>query len=194
MDDHGPIGDVVDNYIYDVDGSLDYIELYHRQCALRRGYKIKNDTVVSEAVSPHPKLHFWLVSAVTEYDRKQESKRGYNMYALPQYLGALDRIEDDIRQGASIRSAIEDHFSGPLQTFVLKWLQKQGARLDESQQVGEYPQVNESLPEPHEEEVRRIAGRFQVINCKGKPVGASHPSYSAAQKADQAAKKKHYQE
>ena len=45
--DNGPIGDIVDCYKYDFDGTLDYILLMHRQCAKRKGYKIVGDTVVT---------------------------------------------------------------------------------------------------------------------------------------------------
>jgi hypothetical protein len=40
-------------------------------------------------------------------------------------------------------------------------------------------------PYPVKEDIQRVAGRFQVTDKKGKPVGPSHPSYSAAQKASQ---------
>lgn len=39
MNDKGPIGDVVDAFIYKY-GDLQYIELFHRQCAVRKGYKV----------------------------------------------------------------------------------------------------------------------------------------------------------
>lgn len=79
----------------------------------------------------HPKLHFYLVSAVTEYDKTQQGKPGFNRYALPQYLSTIEDIEDDIREGASVRSAIETYFSGRLLTFVLKWVAKLDKKLVE---------------------------------------------------------------
>lgn len=39
-------------------------------------------------------------------------------------------------------------------------------------------------PYPVKEDVKRVQGRFQVVDRKGNPVGKPHPSYSAAQKAD----------
>lgn len=34
-----------------------------------------------------------IVCALTEYDRKQSTRKGYNPYALPLYLGSLHRVE-----------------------------------------------------------------------------------------------------
>ena len=39
-------------------------------------------------------LHFKLVHAVTEYDRKQSTKRGYNPYALGQYLQRIQEFDE----------------------------------------------------------------------------------------------------
>ena len=41
-----------------------------------------------------------LVMAVTEYDRKQSVKRGYNRYDLPQYFMRIDEIMADIDSGS----------------------------------------------------------------------------------------------
>lgn len=61
-----------------------------------------------------------LTMAVTDYDRKQQGKAGYNIYALPQYLGAVHRAEDEVADGATIRAALLRCFTGRLLTVTLK--------------------------------------------------------------------------
>lgn len=61
-----------------------------------------------------------LSHTVTEYDRKQSRKRGYNIYAISHYLGAVQEIETDIDNGADLRAAIIAHFNGRLCDVVLK--------------------------------------------------------------------------
>jgi hypothetical protein len=65
--------------------------------------------------------HDILSHAVTEYDRKQSTKRGYNIYALPQYLGAInERVIPAIESGMSVREAIRKGFCGRLLDVCLK--------------------------------------------------------------------------
>jgi hypothetical protein len=64
--------------------------------------------------------HMKMLHAVTEYDRKQAPKPGYSIYALPQYLAAVQRITDDIADGHPTRQAILARLSGRLATAVLK--------------------------------------------------------------------------
>jgi len=67
-----------------------------------------------------------LVHAVTAFDRAQEAKATknprhyYNHYALPQYLGAVARVADDIEAGAAVDEAIIAAMHGPLRTACLK--------------------------------------------------------------------------
>ena len=65
-------------------------------------------------------LHFKLSHAVTEYDRKQQGKRGYNVYALSHYLGAVNDVEDAVKSGKSLRSALVSNFNGRLLDACLK--------------------------------------------------------------------------
>lgn len=65
-------------------------------------------------------LHFKLVHAVTEYDRRQSTRRGYNRWALPQYLGACTSAEEDIAAGKPVRAALVSNFCGRLLDVVLK--------------------------------------------------------------------------
>lgn len=65
-------------------------------------------------------LRFKLTHAVTDFDRKQQGKRGYNIYALAHYLGAIERIEEEIQSGKAIRDAIVSNLSGRLLDRCLK--------------------------------------------------------------------------
>jgi alkyl hydroperoxide reductase subunit AhpC len=61
-----------------------------------------------------------LVHAVTEHDRKAAKGKRYNMWALPQYLRAIDEAMFLIDDGLSVRAALCQHFSGRLLDAVLK--------------------------------------------------------------------------
>ena len=65
-------------------------------------------------------IHYKLLHAVTDYDRKQSTEPGYNVYALSLYLGAIDRAERRIEEGQSLRQALVASFTGRLLTVVLK--------------------------------------------------------------------------
>jgi hypothetical protein len=77
---------------------------------------------------------------VTEFDRKQEAKAAknprayYNAYALPQYLGRVADVCEDIDAGADPVAAIMRGFTpGPLRTVCLKAV---GAAANNSESVG----------------------------------------------------------
>lgn len=61
-----------------------------------------------------------LVHAATEYDRTQLGKRSYNIYALSQYLGAVDRTMAEVDKGTPIRQALLNNFQGRLLDRLLK--------------------------------------------------------------------------
>ena len=65
-----------------------------------------------------------LIHAVTAYDRKQANKRGYNVYALGQYLARVDEVLADIDAGANTFDAINAGFCGPLLAHVIKTVEK----------------------------------------------------------------------
>lgn len=67
-----------------------------------------------------PKLPMYLAHAVTEYDRRQQNRRGYNPYALAHYCGAVQRIEEEIGNGAEVRAAVVANLTGRLASFVLR--------------------------------------------------------------------------
>jgi hypothetical protein len=77
---------------------------------------------------------------VTEFDRKQEARaaknpRAYhNVYALPQYLGRVADVCDDIDAGADPAAAIMRGFTpGPLRAACLKAI---GAAANNTESVG----------------------------------------------------------
>lgn len=53
-----------------------------------------------------------LVSALTQYDVKESTKRGYNHNALGMYFERIDEICADIAAGAPVRKAICAGFMG----------------------------------------------------------------------------------
>lgn len=63
-----------------------------------------------------------LIHAVTAYDRKQSSKRGYNQYALGIYFQRIDEVCADIERGADVRAAIVAGFTGRLADHCLRAL------------------------------------------------------------------------
>lgn len=71
-------------------------------------------------LNKHAELHHKMIHAVTEYDRKESTKRGYNPYALPQYMQRVQEISADIGKGADPREAITTGFTGRLVNHVLK--------------------------------------------------------------------------
>lgn len=63
-----------------------------------------------------------LVHALTEYDRKQSTKRGYNRHALGIYFQRIDEVCADIENGAEPRAAIMAGFSGRVADACLRAL------------------------------------------------------------------------
>jgi hypothetical protein len=63
-----------------------------------------------------------LVLILTEYDRRQETKRGYNRWALGQYFRAIDEVDAAIVKGYPISRALKCGFCGPLLRYVAKKL------------------------------------------------------------------------
>lgn len=69
-----------------------------------------------------------LIHAVTAYDRKQEGRRGYNRYALAQYL---DRVEDASKHGGTLRQALVANFNDRLLDVCLKAVGEPKATYEE---------------------------------------------------------------
>ena len=60
--------------------------------------------------------HRILAAAVTEYDRAQSTREGYNRYALGMYLQAVQAVEDWVKESPrhTLRQGIVRYFSGRL--------------------------------------------------------------------------------
>lgn len=67
-----------------------------------------------------PHIRHKLSHAATDYDRKQSTRKGYNMYALSHYLGAIQDIETAVDAGIPLREAIVTYTNGRLATALLK--------------------------------------------------------------------------
>ena len=61
-----------------------------------------------------------LVSAATLYDRRAQTRRGWNPYALGQYLARIDEVVSDVRAGAEPRAAIVAGFCDRLRDAMLR--------------------------------------------------------------------------
>lgn len=66
------------------------------------------------------KIRAALLHTLTEYDRQQSTKEGYNLYALGIYCKSLEAVMKDIASGAEPRKAIVAAFTGRLQDRLLK--------------------------------------------------------------------------
>ena len=67
-------------------------------------------------------LHAKLVMILTEYDRRQSTRKNYNKYALGQYFRAIENVEDAIMAGKSLEDALPEGFCGPLLRYIAKKL------------------------------------------------------------------------
>lgn len=75
----------------------------------------------AEEILKQEKIADKLLHAVTAYDEKQSTKKSYNMWALPQYIGAInERVIPALESGVSLREAIRSGFCGRLLDVCLK--------------------------------------------------------------------------
>lgn len=81
--------------------------------------------------SDSERMRFTLSHAVTQYDRKQSTRKGYNPYALPQYLMAVDRVHNAVNCGSTRRDALVENFNGRLLDVCLKALNMEPSTRDE---------------------------------------------------------------
>jgi hypothetical protein len=65
-------------------------------------------------------LNAKLIAAVTEWDRKQSGKRGYNPYALAQYFAAVEEAMILVGKGISPAVALRSVFNDRLLDYCLK--------------------------------------------------------------------------
>ena len=62
-----------------------------------------------------------LAHAVTRYDRWQEKRKGYNHYALAQYLERAAEVAGEVQRGVELRTALENAFNDRLLDYLLQW-------------------------------------------------------------------------
>lgn len=63
-----------------------------------------------------------LLHIVTEYDRRQSKRKGYNPYALAHYCRAIGNVMEAIGNGEPIEQALKHGFCGSLLRHVAKKL------------------------------------------------------------------------
>jgi len=66
--------------------------------------------------------HDKLIHALTDFDQRQSSKRGYNPHALAIYFERLELIEARVAAGCDLRRAILEGFSDRVQDACLRAL------------------------------------------------------------------------
>lgn len=91
-------------------------------------------------------IHNALVHAATRYDERQSKGKRYNHYALAQYFGRIDEIDQDIARGAEPRAAICAAFTGPLLNAMLKAIDAELATRDELTGAGRYTYKPTTIP------------------------------------------------
>ena len=151
MDDDGPIGDVVDAFKYDIEGYLDYIVLFHRRCAVNKGYKVNGK---GHIVGAEPRGR-----DVQEHIDEAEFTKSPTTYGG--FGGDLRNVDAELewiaRKIASLQPQLAKRPSTAKQIRDLERQKRERelavafSHMKESQQVGEYPQVNEMMPEPGEQ-------------------------------------------
>lgn len=63
-----------------------------------------------------------LLNVLTEYDRKQSTKRNYNRHALAHYCRAIDDVMKAVDSGEPIETALKKGFCGSLLRHIAKKL------------------------------------------------------------------------
>ncbi len=63
-----------------------------------------------------------LVNILTDYDRRQSSKRGYNRYALGHYLRGVSEVAEAMQAGKPLAEALKAAFCGSLLRHVARKL------------------------------------------------------------------------
>ena len=63
--------------------------------------------------------HDRAVHAITQYDIGQSTRKGYNHYALAQYLAALEEAEKQIHKGNDPIRSFDEVFNEPVLSIAL---------------------------------------------------------------------------
>lgn len=79
-----------------------------------------DNTVMHEGARELARIRHALIHAVTKWDEMQRRATGYNLWALPQYLQAVDRAMARIEKGKTVREALLGAFLGRLLDACLR--------------------------------------------------------------------------
>ncbi len=63
-----------------------------------------------------------ILMIVTEYDRKQSKKKGYNIWALSHYCNGVSNVMGAVDSGEDIEEALKAGFCGSLLRHIAKKL------------------------------------------------------------------------
>lgn len=69
-------------------------------------------------IDPHVRLK--MVTAITKYDERQKRSKHYNVWALGHYMDALHNVDEAVKDGEPLDSAIWRCFLDRLRDCVLK--------------------------------------------------------------------------
>lgn len=102
-----------------------------------------------------------LIHVLTDYDRKQSTRKHYNRHALGIYFQRVDDICADIAAGADPRAAIVAGFTGSLLSAVLRGMKLE--KPTDSEWKGEgsvcYNPVARDDSDPNDPHVHSLAAR-----------------------------------
>lgn len=83
--------------------------------------------------------HAKALNALTDYDRRQRARKGFNPHALGHYCKALADMAEDVRRGRTPRVAAIQNFNGRLLDVVLRSIGEAGATEAEHKTVRSGP-------------------------------------------------------
>jgi len=73
-----------------------------------------------------------MIQLLTAYDRKQSTKRNYNIYGIGHYFGGVETVQKHCDNGAPLRLAILNVFQDRLCDHVLKGMGLDKMTIDEA--------------------------------------------------------------
>jgi len=71
-------------------------------------------------------LYSDLIGAVTRYDRSQQNRKDYNIWALARYIDAAGTVANSVESGDSLANALKGRLNGRLLASVQKQLKAKG--------------------------------------------------------------------
>lgn len=71
-------------------------------------------------MDPIKSLHYHLDRLVSQWDRKQSTRKGYNPNALAIYLGRVADVVEHVKSGVPVVEAIDREFNDRLRDFLVK--------------------------------------------------------------------------